>query len=115
MQYGKQANGIQRYRGNNRGCPRTIFLLQYHDKGRLPAVTQQIIAMTLNGGGMRDIVQVLGVSSATVIAVLKKTRMVNVTREQYGGGYSLIAMSLDMLCKIYTNQTNTSLSPSVLW
>jgi transposase-like protein len=38
VQYGKQANGTQRYRCNNRDCPRTIFLLQYSDKGRLPAV-----------------------------------------------------------------------------
>src|SRR5215813_12067051 len=29
VQYGKQANGTQRYRCNNRDCPRTIFLLQY--------------------------------------------------------------------------------------
>ena len=72
VQYGKQANGTQRYRCNNRGCPRTIFLLQYQDKGRLPAVKQQIVDMTLNGSGVRDIVRVLRVSSATVINVLKK-------------------------------------------
>jgi transposase-like protein len=30
--------------------------------------------MTLNGSGVRDIVRVLGVSSATVIKVLKKKR-----------------------------------------
>jgi len=28
VQYGKQANGTQRYRCDNRACPRTIFLLQ---------------------------------------------------------------------------------------
>ena len=33
---------------------------------------QQIIDMTLNGSGVRDIVRVLRVSSATVIDVLKK-------------------------------------------
>jgi transposase-like protein len=33
VQYGKQANGAQRYRCNERDCPRTIFLLQYQDKG----------------------------------------------------------------------------------
>jgi insertion element IS1 protein InsB len=42
------------------------------DKGRLPAVKQQIVDMTLNGSGVRDIVRVLRVSSATVINVLKK-------------------------------------------
>src|SRR2546425_12558016 len=72
VQYGKQANGTQRYRCNNRDGPRTIFLLQYQDKGRLPAVKQQIVDMTLNGSGVRDIVRVLRVSSATVIDVLKK-------------------------------------------
>ncbi len=72
VQFGKQANGTQRYRCNNRECPRTIFLLQYQDKGRLPAVKQQIVDMTLNGSGVRDIVRVLRVSSATVINVLKK-------------------------------------------
>src|SRR5215813_10850090 len=72
VQYGKQANGTQRYRCNNRDCPRTIFLLQYQDKGRLPAVKQQIVDMTLNGSGVRDIVRVLRVSSATVIDVRKK-------------------------------------------
>ena len=38
----------------------------------MPAVKQQIVDMTLNGSGVRDIVRVLGVSSATVIDVLKK-------------------------------------------
>lgn len=46
-QYGKQAQGMQRYRGDNPDCPRTISLLQYHEKGRLPAVQQQIGDMTL--------------------------------------------------------------------
>src|SRR2546429_7460038 len=72
VQFGKQANGTQRYRCNNRECPRTIFLLQYQDKGRLPAVKQQIVDMTLNGSGVRDIVRVLRGSSATVINGLKK-------------------------------------------
>ena len=72
VQYGKPANGTQRYRCNNRDCPRTIFLLQYQDKGRLPAVRQQIVDMTLNGSGVRDIVRVLRVSAATVINVLKR-------------------------------------------
>ena len=71
VQYGKQANGTQRSRCDNRACPRTIFLLQYRAKGRLPAVKQQIIDMTLHGSGVRDIVRVLRVSSATVIDVLK--------------------------------------------
>ena len=70
--YGKQPNGEQRYRCNNAACPRVIFLLHYHDKGRLPEVKQQIVDMTLNGSGVRDIVRVLGVSSSTVIDVLRQ-------------------------------------------
>jgi transposase-like protein len=73
VKYGKQANGTQRYRCNNPDCPRRIFLLQYHDTGRLPAIKQRIVDLTLNGCGVRDIVRVLGVSSATVIHTLKKS------------------------------------------
>jgi IS1 family transposase/transposase-like protein len=72
VQYGKQANGTQRYRCDNPDGPRIIFLLQYRDNGRLPAVQQQIIDMTLNGSGVRDIVRVLRVSSAPVIDGLTK-------------------------------------------
>jgi transposase-like protein len=72
VRYGKQPNGTQRYRCANVDCPRTIFLLQYHDKGRLPEVKRYMVDMTLNGSGVRDIVRVLGVSSATVIDTLKK-------------------------------------------
>ena len=83
VQYGQQANGTQRYRCDNPDCPRVLFLLQYHDRGRRLAVQQQIIAMTLNGSGVCDIVRVLRVSSATVLDVLKKkslrsTRSTNV-------------------------------------
>jgi len=35
-----------------------------------PSVKQQIVDMTLNGGGVRDIVRVLKVSSATAIDLL---------------------------------------------
>lgn len=70
--YGKQANGTQRYRGKNGDGPRTIFLVQSHDTGRLPAVQQQRVAMTLHGRGVREIVRVLRVSAATVIDGRKK-------------------------------------------
>jgi transposase-like protein len=72
VKYGKQANGAQRYRCHNPDCPRRIFRFQYHDTGRLPAIKQRIVDLTLNGCGVRDIVRVLGVSSATVIHTLKK-------------------------------------------
>jgi transposase-like protein len=74
VQYGQQAPGTQRYRCNNLACPRPMFLLQSQDQGRLPAVKPQSVDMTLPGSGVRDIVRVVRVSSATVINVLKKTR-----------------------------------------
>ena len=66
MKYGKQANGTQRCQCNNPNCARRIFLLQYHDKERVPAIKQQVVDMALNGSGMRDIVRGLGVSSTTI-------------------------------------------------
>ena len=33
VKYGRQPNGEQRYRCNNRDCARRIFLLQYHNAG----------------------------------------------------------------------------------
>jgi transposase-like protein len=74
VKYGKQPNGAQRYRCQNPDCARQIFLLAYQDRGRLPEVKRQIVDLTLNGSGVRDIVRVLGVSSATVIDTLKKRR-----------------------------------------
>jgi transposase-like protein len=71
VKYGKQANGTQRYRCNDADCTRRIFLLQYHNTGRLPEIKQRIVDLRLNGCGVRDIVRVLGVSSATVIHTLK--------------------------------------------
>ena len=74
VKYGRQANDEQRYRCNNVACKRRIFLLQYHNTGRLPAVKRQIVEMALNGSGIRDTARVLQISPTTVIAVLKKSR-----------------------------------------
>jgi insertion element IS1 protein InsB len=71
VQYGKQRHGPQRYRCNNTDCPRRIFLLQYQNQGRLPAVKQRMVDMALNGSGIRDTARVLGVSPTTVIDTLK--------------------------------------------
>jgi transposase-like protein len=71
--YGRQANGEQRYHCNNGNCERKIFLLQYHNTGRLPAVKRQIVAMALNGSGIRDAARVLGVSTMTVVRPSKKS------------------------------------------
>jgi transposase-like protein len=74
VRYGKQRDGAQHYRCNNTNCPRHIFLLQYRNQGRLPAVKRQMVDMALNGSGIRDTARVLGVSPTTVIDTLKKKR-----------------------------------------
>jgi transposase-like protein len=45
VKYRRQANGEQRYRCNNLHCERQIFLLQYHNTGRLPEVKRQMVDM----------------------------------------------------------------------
>ena len=72
--YGRQANGEQRYRCNNGDCERRIFLVRYHNTGRLPEVKRQMVEMALNGSGIRDTARVLGVSPMTVMSTLKKKR-----------------------------------------
>jgi transposase-like protein len=71
---GKQANGTQRYRCQNDRCTRRIFLLPYQDRGRIPEIRRHVVAMALNGSGIRDTARVLRISPTTVIAVLKKSR-----------------------------------------
>jgi transposase-like protein len=74
VRYGRQPNGEQRYRCNNRHCARRIFLLQYHNTGWGAEVKQPMVEMALNGSGGRDTARVLGVSPTTVITTLKKKR-----------------------------------------
>ena len=71
---GKQANGAQRSQCHNEQCVRRIFLLQYHDRGRVPEIRRQLIDMAVNGSGIRDTARVLRISPTTVIAVLKQSR-----------------------------------------
>ena len=71
---GTQANGAQRYQCQNGQCPRRIFLLQYHDRGRVLEIRRQVVDMALNGSGIRDTARVLQISPTTVIAILKKNR-----------------------------------------
>jgi len=53
--------------------PYRTFVLSQTYPGRTQQVKQQIVEMTLNGSGVRDIARVLHVSSTTVIQELKKT------------------------------------------
>jgi transposase-like protein len=68
IQHGITAQGTQRYRCKNLSCPQQTFLLEYRHRGRMPEVKQQILEMTLNGSGIRDIAHVLHISPTTVIA-----------------------------------------------
>ena len=69
---GKTDTGKQRYRCQNPACSRQSFLLDPAYRGRLPAIKQQVIEMSLNGRGIRDTARVLKISTATVIHELKK-------------------------------------------
>ena len=72
VKYGTTSNGKVRFRcQQEEQCGRT-FIRAYAYPGRTPAVKQQIIEMTLNGSGVRDIARVLHVSPTTVIGELKK-------------------------------------------
>jgi transposase-like protein len=54
-------------------CACQTFLLEYSHHGRMLEVKQQILEMTLNGSGIRNIARVLHVSLTTVIEELKKS------------------------------------------
>jgi insertion element IS1 protein InsB len=74
VKYGTTTNGKERFRCQNvAGCGRT-FIRQYAYQGRVPQVKRQIVEMTLNGSGVRDIGRVLQISPTTVIGELKKRR-----------------------------------------
>jgi transposase-like protein len=51
---GKTARGTQRYVCQNTLCAKGSFLLDYGNRGCLPAVKQTIIDMRLNASGVRD-------------------------------------------------------------
>jgi len=72
VKYGAASNGKARFRCQQaEHCGRT-FIRAYEYPGRTPEVKQQIVEMTLNGSGVRDIARVLHVSPSTVIGELKK-------------------------------------------
>ena len=72
VKYGTASNGKARFRcQQTEHCGRT-FIRTYAYPGRTPEVKRQIIEMTLNSSGVRDIARVLHVSPSTVIGELKK-------------------------------------------
>jgi transposase-like protein len=69
---GKTDTDKQRYWCQNSDCPHQSFVLDPAYKGRLPAIKQQVVEMSLNASGVRDTARVLQISSDTVIKELKK-------------------------------------------
>lgn len=66
---GHSENGTQRWRCNN--C-RKSFQLEYRYNARKPGVKEQIVELTMNSSGVRDISRTLRINKNTVISVLKK-------------------------------------------
>jgi transposase-like protein len=66
---GHSENGTQRWRCV--AC-RKSFQLSYCYNARKPGVKDQIIPLTLNSSGVRDIGRILKISNNTVISELKK-------------------------------------------
>src|ERR1044072_1022784 len=86
VKYGKTSTGTERFRcQQSAACGRT-FLRTYAYPGCLPTVKQQIVDMTLNGSGIRDIARVLHVGSNTVLRELTKSRRIVPGQHQRGGG-----------------------------
>ena len=88
VKYGKASNGKERFRCQQSDrCGRT-FLQTYAYPGCLPTVKRQMVEMTLNGSGIRDIARVLQVGPNTVMKALKKS-LRPVPSEQKRGGRGL--------------------------
>ena len=86
VKYGKTSTGTERFRcQQSAACGRT-FLRTYAYPGCLPTVKQQIVDMTLNGRGSRDIARVLHVGPNTVMRELKKSRRAVPGQHQRRGG-----------------------------
>ena len=66
---GHSENGTQRWRCN--GC-RKSFQLDYRYHARQQGIKEQIIELTLNSSGVRDISRILRINKNTVMSELKK-------------------------------------------
>jgi len=72
VKYGRASNGKERYRCQQRDQGGRTFIRAYAYPGRWPAGKRQIVEMTLNGIGVRDIARVPQVSPPTVVGEVKK-------------------------------------------
>jgi transposase-like protein len=71
---GKTRQDVQRYICNDALCNGKSFLLEYSNNGCKPGIEKQIIDMTANGSGIRDISRVLEISTDKVMGTLKKKK-----------------------------------------
>ena len=71
IRYGQTSTEKHRFLCRNDGCGKT-FIQDYSDRGRLPEIKQRIVAIAVNGSGIRDTARVLGISTDTVMNELKK-------------------------------------------
>jgi len=71
IKHGRTSENKQRYLCQNPECLRCTFILDYTYFGRTKEVKQQIVEMSLNSSGTRDIARVLEVGTPTVIRELK--------------------------------------------
>ena len=69
---GKTRRGTQRSLCQNRACAKGSFLLDYRNRGCLPAVKHTVIDMSLKASGIRDTARVLRISTDTVLSELRK-------------------------------------------
>jgi transposase-like protein len=67
-------NKKQRYICENSDCNHKTFYAEYTYNACNPEIRLNIIQMSIDGSGIRTISRVLGISTDTVISVLKKRR-----------------------------------------
>ena len=72
VKYGKSRSGAQRYYCKNAECTKTIFQLEYRNKGCEPGIEKKIVRMAVNASGIRDTSRVLEISTYKVMETLKK-------------------------------------------
>ena len=71
---GKTPQGKQRFLCQEEGCGHS-FILDYSYKGYLVEIRQKIVDMTRNGSSIREISRLLGVSSKTIMKIVKESEL----------------------------------------
>ena len=69
---GKTERGQQCDLCQTAACSSHTFLVDYTNRGYMPAVKRQLIDLAMNGSGIRDTGRVLGISTDTAIRELQK-------------------------------------------